>query len=51
MLVNGKYECFVIHMLYICALCASGGNSQCCILHDLQLVNAGRVCNRPYRQL
>ena len=30
---------------------ASCGSSQCCILHDLQFVNAGRGCNRrPYRR-
>ena len=37
MLVYGKYKCFVLH---IC-MCASCGRSQCCILHDLQFVNAG----------
>ena len=42
MLVYRKYECFVMHMLYVCVLCA-----QCCILHDLQFVNAGRGCKRP----
>ena len=32
-------------------LCATCGSSQCCILHDLQFVNAGRGCNRrPYRR-
>ena len=32
-----------------CVLCASCGSSQCCFLHDLQLVNAGRGCKRrPY---
>ena len=39
MLVYGKYECFVMQMLYVCVLCASCGSSQCCILHDLQFVN------------
>ena len=39
MLVYGKYECFVMHMLYVCILCATCGSSQCCILHDLQFVN------------
>ena len=34
-LVYGKYECFVTHMLYVCVLCAYCGSSQCCILHDL----------------
>ena len=49
MLVYGKYECFVMQMLYVCVLCASCGSSQCCILHDLQFVNAGRGCKRqPY---
>ena len=32
----GKYECFVMQMLYVCVLFASCGSSQCCILHDLQ---------------
>ena len=27
---------------YVCVLCASCGSSQCCVLHDLQFVNAGR---------
>ena len=36
---------------YVCVLCASCGSSQCCVLHDLQFVNAGRGCNRrPYRR-
>ena len=49
MLVYGKYECVVMQMLYVCVLCLSCGNSQCCILHDLQFVNAGRGCKRrPY---
>ena len=35
----------------VCVLCASCGSSQCCVLHDLQFVNAGRGCNRrPYRR-
>ena len=33
-------------MLYVCVLCASCGNFQCCVLYDLQFVNAGRGCNR-----
>ena len=49
MLVYGKYECFVMQMLYVCVLCASCGSSQCCILHDLQFDNAARGCKRrPY---
>ena len=37
---DGKCECFVMQMLYVCVLCASCGSSQCCVLHDLQFVNA-----------
>ena len=36
----GKYECFVMQMLYVCVFCASNGSSQCCIMHYLQFVNA-----------
>ena len=49
MIVYGKYECFVMQMLYVCVLYASWGSSQRCILHDLQFVNAERGCKRrPY---
>ena len=49
MLVYGKYECFVMQMLYVCVLCASCGSSQCYIMQDLQFVDAGRGCKRlPY---
>ena len=41
-LVYGKSECFVMQMLYVCVLRAYCGSSQCCVLHDLQFVNAGR---------
>ena len=35
----------------VVCLCPSCGSSQCCVLHDLQFVNAGRGCNRrPYRR-
>ena len=35
----------------VCVLCASCGSSQCCVLHDLQFVNAGQGCKRrPYRR-
>ena len=48
-LVYGKCECFVMQMVYDCVLCSSCGSSQCCILHNLQFVNAGRGCKRrPY---
>ena len=47
----GSVSVFVMQMLYVCVLCASCGSSQCCVLHDLQFVNAGRGCNRrPYRR-
>ena len=42
MLVYVKCECFVMQMLYVCVVCASCGSSQCCVLNDLQFVNAGR---------
>ena len=35
----------------VVCLCESCGSSQCCILHDLQFVNAGREYKRrPYRR-
>ena len=34
---DGEY--FVMHILYVCVLCASCGSSQC-IMHDLQFVNS-----------
>ena len=43
MLMYGKYECFVMHMLYVCVLCASCSSFQCCILHDLPFTESG-VC-------
>ena len=46
MLVYGECEGFVMQLLYVCFLCASCGSSQCCVMHDLQFVNAGRGCNR-----
>ena len=49
MFVHGKYECFVMQMFYICVLYTSCGSLKCCIMHDFQLVNAGRGCKwRPY---
>ena len=36
-----RCSCIVMQMLYVCVMCASCGSSQCCILHDLQFVNAG----------
>ena len=41
--VYGKCESFVMQMSYVCVLCTSCGSSQCCILHDLQFVNAGLI--------
>ena len=49
--VGARVWGFVMQMLYVCVLCASCGSSQCCVLHDLQFVNAVRGCNmRPYRR-
>ena len=49
MLVCGKCEYFVMHMLNISILCVSCGSFQCCVLHKMQFVNAGRGCKRrPY---
>ena len=31
----GKYECFVMQMLYVCVLCAFCGSSQCCMTCSL----------------
>ena len=51
MLVYVNCECFFMHMLYVCVLCASCGSSQCCVLHYLQFVNTSRGCKRrPYRR-
>ena len=33
-----------MQMLYVYVLCTSCGSSQCCVLHDLQFVNAGLFC-------
>ena len=41
-IVYVKCECFVMQTLCVCVLCAFCGSSQCCIMHDLQFVNAGR---------
>ena len=48
MLVYGECECFVMQMLYVCVLRASCGSSQCCVLHDLQFVNAGHSFCLPH---
>ena len=37
-LMYGKYECFVMHMLYVCVLWASCSSSQSCIMHDCSLL-------------
>ena len=51
MLVFGEFECFVMQLLYVCVLRVSCGSSQCCVLHDLQFVNADRGWKRrPYRR-
>ena len=45
MLVYGECECLAVQMLYVCVLCTSCDNSQSCVLHDLQFVNACRRCS------
>ena len=45
----GSVKAFVMQILYVCVLCAFCGIPQCCVLHDLQFVNAGRGRRRqPY---
>ena len=44
MLVNGKYECFVMHMLYVCVLCSSCGSPQCMTCSLLILVEDVSFC-------
>ena len=34
----GKNKCFVMHILYVCVLCASCDSSQCCILHYFEML-------------
>ena len=34
----GKYECFVMQMLYVCVLCASCGSYQCCMTCSLLML-------------
>ena len=51
MFMYGKYECFVMQMLYVCVLYASCVSYQFCVLHYLHIVQAGRGCKkRPYRR-
>ena len=38
MLVYGKYECFVMQLLYVCVLCASCESSQCCMTCNLLML-------------
>ena len=38
MVVYGKYECFVMQMLYVCVLCASCGSSQFCMTYSLLML-------------
>ena len=46
MLVYGKCECFVMHVVCLCLVCIMW---QFSLLHDLQFVDAGRGCKRqPY---
>ena len=34
----GKYECFVMQMLYVCVLCTSCGSSQCSFCMTFRLL-------------
>ena len=34
----GKYECFIMQMLYVCVLCISCGSSQCCMTCNLLML-------------
>ena len=45
MIVYGKCDRFVVQMVYVCLLCTSCGSSQCCVLHDLQLLVEDARCN------
>ena len=38
MLVYGKYECFVMQLLYVCVLCASCGNAAFCMTCSLLML-------------
>ena len=38
----GKYEFFVMNVLYVCVLSTFCGSLQCCAFQDLQFANAGR---------
>ena len=48
--MDRECECFVMQLWYVCVLGASSGSSQCCVLHDLQFVNAGRGCNGDHTE-
>ena len=51
-LVYGKWEYFVIQMVYVSVLCASCGSPLSCVLYDLQFANAGRECKcQPYENM
>ena len=41
------WEVWVFRHAGVVYLCPSCGSSQCCVLHALQFVNAGRGCTRP----
>ena len=38
MIVYGKYECFGMHMLYVCVLCESCGSSRFCMTCSLLIL-------------
>ena len=44
----GKYECFVMQMLYVCVLCAFCGSSQCWILWQFSMLDSVAVLNAGF---
>ena len=42
MIVNGNYECFVMHILYVCVLCAVLNAASCMNCSLLMLVEDAR---------
>ena len=43
----GRVRVLSMQRFYVCVLCASCSNSECCVLHNLQFTNAGPACKRP----
>ena len=49
MIEYGKYEYFVMQVLYVCVLCASFGSSQCCIPHEKEMKNS--ACTTLFKRV